>query len=121
MTPLKIASVMLLLCGLVARAAELEQVEVFTAGEDGYHTYRIPAIAVTRAGTVLAFAEGRKRGTSDTGDIDLVLKRSEDGGKTFSKSQVIWDDGANTCGNPCPIVDRETGVVWLLLTHNLGK
>ena len=116
-----LAGVLSLLVALSCRAAELEQVEVFTAGEDGYHTYRIPAIAVTKAGTVLAFAEGRKRGTSDTGDIDLVLKRSKDGGKTFSKSQVIWDDGANTCGNPCPIVDRETGVVWLLLTHNLGR
>jgi sialidase-1 len=114
-------AILSILFGLSVWAAELEQVEVFTAGQDGYHTYRIPAIAVTTKGTILAFAEGRKGGTSDTGDIDLVLKRSTDGGKAFSPARVIWDDEANTCGNPCPIVDRETGVVWLLLTHNLGK
>ena len=31
------------------------------------------------------------------------------------------DDGDNTCGNPCPVVDARTGTVWLLLTHNLGS
>ena len=35
--------------------------------------------------------------------------------------QVVWDDGENTCGNPCPVVDRDTGTIWLLLTHNLGR
>ena len=123
MNPAKTAamSVLVVLLTLTARAAEPEQIEVFTAGQDGYHTYRIPALAVTTKGTVLAFAEARKKGTSDTGDIDVVLKRSTDGGKTFSPGQVVWDDQANTCGNPCPIIDRDTGVIWLLLTHNLGK
>ena len=56
----------------------------------------------------------------DTGRIDLVLKRSTDGGRTWSKQQVVWSDGANTCGNPCPVVDQSTGVIWLLLTWNRG-
>ena len=34
---------------------------------------------------------------------------------------MLWDDGPHTCGNPCPVVDRSTGTVWLLLTHNLGQ
>ena len=34
--------------------------------------------------------------------------------------QIVWDDAANTCGNPCPVVDQKTGTVWLLMTHNLG-
>src|SRR5690606_3877854 len=71
-------------------------------------------------GTLLAFAEGRKGGCSDTGDIDLLLKRSFDGGKTWGKLQVVWDDGENTCGNPAPVVDRETGQIFLLATWNLG-
>jgi sialidase-1 len=95
--------------------------EVFQAGEGGYHTYRIPSLLVTSKGTLLAFAEARKRGTSDTGDIDLVLKRSSDGGATWSPLQGVWDDGENTCGNPCPVQDRATGTIWLPLTHNLGK
>ncbi|MBE0543988.1 MAG: exo-alpha-sialidase [Verrucomicrobia bacterium] len=100
--------------------AELQQTDVFVSGTDGYHTYRIPAIVTATNGTVLAFAEGRKNSASDTGDIDLVLKRSSDGGRTWSDMTVVWDDGGNTCGNPCPVVDRETGTIWLLLTWNRG-
>ena len=96
------------------------QIDVFRSDTDGYHTYRIPAIIVSKEGTVLAFCEGRKKGRSDTGDIDLVLKRSFDNGRTWQPMKIIWDDGENVCGNPCPVVDRETGVIWLLLTHNLG-
>jgi sialidase-1 len=98
----------------------LAHVNVFVSGQDGYHTFRIPSVIVTAKGVVLAFAEGRKKSTSDTGDIDLVLKRSTNGGQTWGKLELVWDDGPNTCGNPCPVVDCDTGVIWLLLTHNLG-
>src|SRR5262249_9081082 len=103
------------------RAAEPEQLPVFVAGQGGYHTYRIPSVIVTKAGTVLAFCEGRKNGRGDAGDIDLILKRSFDGGKTWRNTQVVWDDADNTCGNPCPVIDAKTGTIWLLLTHNLGR
>ena len=59
-------------------------VEVFISGEDGYHTYRIPAIIKAEDGSLLAFAEGRRGGQGDSGDIDLVMKRSTDGGATWS-------------------------------------
>jgi sialidase-1 len=108
--------------GAAARqgASTLQQVDVFVAGQDGYHTYRIPSLIVTPKGTLLAFAEGRRAGAGDAGDIDLVLKRSLDGGVSWSKMQVIADDDANTVGNPCPVVDRRTGVIWLLTTRNRG-
>jgi len=96
------------------------QTAVYASGADGYNTYRIPSVIVTTKGTVLAFAEGRKAGRGDAGDIDLLLKRSTDGGRTFSAQQTVWDDAQNTCGNPCPVIDRTTGTIWLLLTHNLG-
>lgn len=98
-----------------------KQTPLFVSGEDGYDTYRIPSLIVTSKGTVLAFCEGRKAGRGDTGDIDLLLKRSEDNGETWSDQQVVWDDGPNTCGNPCPVVDETTGTIWLLMTHNLGQ
>ncbi len=101
--------------------AEPDRVNVFVSGEGAYHTYRIPSAIVTTKGTLLAFCEGRKKGRSDTGDIDLILRRSNDGGKTWGKVQVVWDDAGNTCGNPCPVVDRENGTIWLLMTHNLGE
>lgn len=107
-----------------ARSAEhadnIHQVDVFTSGTDGYAIFRIPAIVATSSGTLLAFAEGRVDSGHDTGNIDIVLKRSHDGGKTWGPLQVIWDDDANTCGNPAPVVDRNTGRVILLSTWNRG-
>ena len=94
---------------------------VFVSGQGGYHTYRIPAAVVSPKGMVLAFCEGRKASSSDTGDIDVVLRRSPDGGKTWQPMQVVADDGPHTIGNPCPVVDRKTGTVWLLLTRNHGQ
>ncbi len=102
------------------RAGALVPVDVFSRGEAGYNTFRIPATIQTAEGRVLAFCEGRKHGASDSGDIDIVLKRSEDGGATWSELEVLWDDDVNTCGNPCPVLDRESGDILLLMTHNLG-
>ncbi len=94
---------------------------LFKSGTEGYQCFRIPAIVTTSKGTILAFAEGRKKGCSDTGDIDLVMKRSEDNGKTWSNLLVIRDDGENVCGNPAPVVDESTGTIHLLSTWNLGE
>jgi sialidase-1 len=105
---------------LATAAPAIEQTDVFVSGQDGYHTYRIPAIVKASNGSLLAFAEGRKSAGGDAGNIDILLKRSTDGGRTWSAQQVVWDDGDNTCGNPCPVVDATTGTIWLLLTHNLG-
>jgi sialidase-1 len=93
---------------------------LFESGTNGYNTFRIPAIICTKRGTLLAFAEGRKKNSSDTGDIDLVLKRSEDNGKTWSELAIVWDDGENVCGNPAPVQDEVTGNIYLLSTWNLG-
>src|SRR5262249_34637800 len=113
-------SAVLLVFASMLPAAEPVHTPLFQSGKEGYHTFRIPALLVTPKGTVLAFCEGRKKGRGDSGDIDVVLKRSTDGGKTWKALQVIADDGANTVGNPCPVVERSTGTIWLLLTHNLG-
>ena len=89
-------------------------------GVGGYDTYRIPAVATATNGALLAFCEGRVNSSGDAGDIDIVLRRSADNGATWSDQQVVWSDGSNTCGNPVPIVDRDTGRVVLLMTWNLG-
>lgn len=99
----------------------LTQRDIFVAGKDGYASYRIPSLLVTRLGTVLAICEGRKRSSSDSGDIDLVQRRSLDGGNTWGPLQVIADDGEHTIGNPSPVVDRETGTIWMLMTRNNGQ
>jgi hypothetical protein len=51
--------------GLPARAAEApEQVDVYISGQDGYDTYRIPSVIVTKKGTVLATAISKGGGMS---------------------------------------------------------
>lgn len=95
--------------------------DVFVAGEGNYHTYRIPAMVQTNQGTLLAFCEGRKTGRGDAGNIDVLVSRSTDGGTSWSNPIVIWDDADNTCGNPAPVVDQKTGIIWLPLTWNLGS
>lgn len=94
--------------------------DIFMLSTDGYKSFRIPAIAISKKRTLLAFAEGRKNSGADEGDIDLVLRRSVDNGKTWSSLIIVWDDFDNTCGNPSPVVDPETGRIHLLMTWNLG-
>ncbi len=89
---------------------------VFRSGEEGYHTFRIPAALTTPAGTLLAFCEGRKRSGSDHGDIDLVIKRSRDGGRTWGELEIVHEEGGDatvTIGNPCPVVDPDSQTIWL--------
>lgn len=94
---------------------------VYKAGDNDYQCFRIPAIIKTNNGTLLAFAEARKNNCADAGDIDLVVRRSADNGKTWGDMITVWDDGANTCGNPAPVVDERTGKIILLSTWNLGS
>jgi sialidase-1 len=111
------------LAGCLAAADRFEQV-VFTKGADGYFAFRIPALVVAADETLLAFCEGRKTSLSDDGDNDLVLRRSRDGGRTWLPLQLVHEEGGDaviTIGNPCPVVDRETGVVWLLMNRKNGR
>jgi sialidase-1 len=103
-----------------APLAEPAYTDVYVAGEGQYHTYRIPSIVATSNGALLAFAEARRESAGDAGNIDLVVKRSHDGGRTWSAMEVIGDNGPNSFNNPCPVVNRKTGTVLLLTTQNRG-
>jgi sialidase-1 len=105
----------------LAAVQAAEQVDVFQGGTGGFHTYRIPAIVRTTQNTLLAFCEGRKTGAGDAGDIDLMLRRSTDSGKTWQPMQLVYEEGGEariTIGNPCPVVDRKTGTIWLPFCRN---
>lgn len=96
--------------------ADAQETTVFAAGKDGYHTYRIPSLLAISGGTLLAFVEGRRDSAADHGDVDLLLKRSTDGGGTWSPQMLVYEEGGTakiTIGNPCPVWDQRTKTVWL--------
>jgi len=118
----------------MATAAEphLEKIDLFQAGVDGYALYRIPGIVVTAKGTLLAYCEARKTGRGDWGTIDVMLRRSTDGGRTWEPrrqiahfgpavpknpvalQQKLAAEGETTVNNPVAIVDRQTGAIHFL-------
>ena len=87
--------------------------DLFISGREGYHTYRIPALAVAPDGALLAFCEARRHHGHDDDQIDILLRRSTDGGQRWSEPQRVVVDGDRTCGNPCPVVDHDRGAVLL--------
>lgn len=99
----------------------LESTTVFRSGEDGYASYRIPVIIEAADGTLIAFAEGRVSGAADDGNVDLLAKRSSDGGRTWGELQVVADMESNFIGNASPVVDEETGRLVLLATYKAGS
>lgn len=90
-----------------------ETVDVFVPKADGFASIRIPAVVVSNKGTVLAFAEGRAA-DADQAKNKIILKRSTDGGKTWSKVAIIAEDGDKALNNPCAVVERGSGLVLLL-------
>jgi sialidase-1 len=90
---------------------------LFRKKTHGYGCFRIPAIVKTKRGTLLAFAEARKKWCGDSGNIDLVVRRSTDGGATWGSLKVVWS-GSGTHGNPAPVVDAKSGRITLLTTYN---
>jgi sialidase-1 len=118
-------------CLFLLTAADIDRVDVFTADTGGYKLYRIPGVVVTAKGTVLAYCEARKSDRGDWGSIDILLKRSTDGGKTWGDAKSIADvpgpkaknpvalaqklaePGAVTYNNPVMIADRSGAVHFL--------
>lgn len=92
--------------------------DLWERGTGDHHTYRIPALAVTTTGVVLAFCEGRRDGGGDAGQIDMLLRRSLDGGRSWEPQRTVSAEPGFTTGNPAPVVDRRTGDVVLLLSRN---
>ena len=132
---MRILLVYTMLLGLisVAVAAEpkLDQFDLFTANEGGYPLYRIPGIVVTAQGSLVAYCEARKS-RGDWGHIDILVRRSTDGGATWSVplkmplpegplernsaavAQGLGKPGEITLNNPVALVDHQRGTVVLL-------
>ncbi|TCC41655.1 sialidase family protein [Kribbella speibonae] len=92
-------------------------VPVFDPAGSGYHTFRIPSV-LARGALVLAFCEGRLHGAGDAGEIEVVLRRSLDGGLSWLPLQVVSAAPGKTCGNPVPLVDPISGDIVLVTVQN---
>lgn len=75
------------------------------SGRDGYECYRIPGIVATESGTLIAYYEAR-HGKSDWAVIDLLMKKSVDGGQTWSRHKMLFSGmNKNAANNPVMIAD----------------
>lgn len=99
--------------------------DLWTLGEDGYFNVRHPVIVTTGKGSLLAIGGGRKHDDSAVGpDQDLVMKRSTDGGRTWTKTQILWDPWKPGDAEPAieaqmcsAVVDREKDRVFACATR----
>ena len=96
-------------------------------GDDGSKFYRIPGLATSNQGTLLAIYDIRYKHIGDLpADIDVGLSRSTDGGQTWEPMQVLMDIGGSDTkegvGDPAILVDRKSGRIWVVAiwAHN-GK
>lgn len=104
--------------------AQQNEVNVFNSGSEGYGSFRIPAITKAPNGDLLAFAEGRVNGDDDFGNIQIVLKRSSDGGKNWSALQVVASNDTLQTGNAAPVCDLTDAAYpkgRLFLFYNTGN
>ena len=91
---------------VLAANTTFAQTKVFIAGEAGYKSFRIPAIVKAGNTDLLAIAEGRVNGGADFGDINIVMKRSKDNGKSWLDLSVLAEQGNLQAGNPAPVLDK---------------
>jgi sialidase-1 len=79
---------------------------VFDAGKAGYALYRIPGIVVTAKGSILAYCEARKTGASDWGRIDVLMRRSADGGAAWSEPHNLCELDPSFVKNPVAVAKK---------------
>ena len=100
-------------------SAEITQTVVFQAGA-GQEVFRIPSVVTAKDGSVIVFAEDRHRSWRDKSYTDVVCKRSTDNGVTWSAAVSITgqlNQGGFAFMDPTPVVDKETGKIFLFCTR----
>ena len=95
------------------KLSETPAIAVFEAKKNITHaSVRIPALLMTAKGTLIAIAEARDKATDQAGN-DLVVATSKDQGKQWSKPVIAYEQGGDSCNNPCLVQDAKSGRVFL--------
>jgi sialidase-1 len=94
----------------------MTEASVYHAHDGGYFIHLNPALITTKKGSLLAFCEARVGSYADSAPIDIVLRRSFNGGNSWTPAVVVAHMQNYTVANAAPVEDRKTGVIWLLLT-----
>ena len=90
--------------------------------DDSVHTYRIPGLATTNIGTLLAIYDARRETRRDLqGHIDIGVSRSTDGGNTWEPMRIALDMGKwgglaekfNGVSDACILVDRNSNDIYI--------
>ena len=116
------------MCWMTAQAETVFRKTLRRQGDDGVHTYRIPGLATTPRGTLIAVFDARNKNDGDLpGDIDVAMMRSTDDGTTWSSMQRIVDFEAaepnsrgNGVGDPTVLVDAKTGTLFVAALWSKG-
>lgn len=98
--------------------------DLFEARKHGYYTCRIPGLAVTKTNVVLATCEARPGNGGDYDYNDVLLRRSTDGGRTFSPFVKLVDHtehGEGPVSNFVMIPDRDSGRVVAVFHHDYAR
>lgn len=82
--------------------------------------YRIPSLLTTKEGTVLAFCE-RRLGLHDHAQNDLVVRRSADGGQSWGKEIVVFEDGMNSINDPLTVQLADGRVMMMFARFPYGR
>ncbi|MGI9430124.1 MAG: sialidase family protein [Bythopirellula sp.] len=110
--------VVCLLTGMVSSLSAkplFQEKPLYVAGLDEVKIYRIPSLLVTQQGTILALCEAREGG--DKSPTDLVLKRSDDLGRTWGPVEVVLKGKPGAIMNPTPVIDRRDGTIVLVCNY----
>lgn len=111
---MKILSLLVLSLLSFSLTARPEYSTVFANGSDGYEVFRIPSIVSLPDGRILAIAEGRSSHRGDCSENDIVLKYSDDKGRTWSPLILLAESGNASLNNPTSIFIPEKGRIMVL-------
>ncbi|WP_229802479.1 sialidase family protein [Echinicola pacifica] len=101
-----------------------------TAGDDGVAAYRIPGLATTLQGSLIAVYDVRYNSSVDLQeDVDVGMSRSTDGGESWEPMEIIMDMGEwggkpqieNGIGDPAILVDPTDNTIYVLALWLHGK